>query len=170
MKLSEGLVEHAEFHGVARAGLSKEPHVAGWLAELRHKVFARHSNPWSAWSRWLSTPLVLGPLWTRRWSHGAVVAAWMVANPVVFPKPVDEHAWATRAMLGEELWIAERPRGGAMTVNVAASAVAVAALAAARQRRARLMASATAVQMALLLVYWRLMAEHYDEHRARAAG
>lgn len=36
-----------------------------------HMVFARHSNPWSAWTRWLSTPLVLVPLWTRRWSHAA---------------------------------------------------------------------------------------------------
>ena len=41
------------------------------FADLTHEVFARHSNPWSAWTRWLSTPLVLVPLWTRRWSHAA---------------------------------------------------------------------------------------------------
>ena len=47
------------------------------VAELKRLVFARHSNPWSAWTRWLSTPLVLVPLWTRRWSHAAIVGAWM---------------------------------------------------------------------------------------------
>lgn len=73
------------------------------FADLKHNVFARHSNPWSAWTRWLSTPLVLVPLWTRRWSHAAIVGAWMAANPVIFPKPADEHAWSTRVVLGEDL-------------------------------------------------------------------
>ena len=31
------------------------------FADVKHEVFARHSNPWSAWTRWLSTPLVLVP-------------------------------------------------------------------------------------------------------------
>ena len=48
--------------------------------DLKHAVFARHSIPWSAWSRWLSTPLVLIPLWTSRWSHAAIVGAWMAAT------------------------------------------------------------------------------------------
>lgn len=51
-----------------------------------------------------------------------------------------------------------------MAVNVAALAAGVAALTTARQHLARLMAGATAAQMALLLLYWRLMAQHYDEH------
>ena len=55
------------------------------FADLKHNVFARHSNPWSAWTRWLSTPLVLVPLSTRQWSHAAIVGAWMAANPVIFP-------------------------------------------------------------------------------------
>lgn len=90
----------------------------------------------------------------------------MAANPVIFPRPADEHAWSTRAVLGEELWITERPRDTAMAVNAAATLAGVAALIAARRHRAAQAAGATAVVMALLLVYWRLMAHYYNRHRS----
>jgi hypothetical protein len=138
--------------------------------EFKRMVFARHSNPWSAWTRWLSTPLVLIPAWTRRWSHAAIVGAWMAANPVVFPRPANDHAWSTRAVLGEELWIAERPRDAAMAVDAAATLAGVTALIAARRHRAAPAAGATSVVMGLLLVYWRLMARYYDRHRSTSAG
>lgn len=134
-------------------------------AELKRTVFARHSNPWSAWTRWLSTPLVLLPLWTRRWSDAAIIGAWMAVNPVIFPRPTDEHAWSTRAVLGEELWIAERPRDTAMAVDAVATLAGVTAMVAARRHRAASAAGATAVEMALLLVYWRLMARYYQRHQ-----
>jgi hypothetical protein len=148
----------------------KDPDMPRRFADLKHNVFARHSNPWSAWTRWLSTPLVLVPLWTRRWSHAAIVGAWMAANPVIFPKPADEHAWSTRVVLGEELWITERPRDTAMAVNAAATLAGITALIAARRRRAAPAAGATAVMMALLLVYWRLMADYYSRHRGANTG
>lgn len=140
------------------------------FADLKHNVFARHSNPWSAWTRWLSTPLVLVPLWTRRWSHGAIVGAWMAANAVIFPRPADERAWSTRVVLGEELWITERPHDAAMAVNAAATLAGITALIAARRRRAAPAAGATAVMMALLLVYWRLMADYYSRHRGASTS
>jgi hypothetical protein len=130
--------------------------IAGW----RHALFARHANPWSAWTRWASTPLVLVPLWTRRWNHAALVGAWLTANPVVFPKPTDDRAWATRAILGEELWITRRPKDAALVVSAAASIAGVAAVVAARRRRLRPAATATAVQMGLTLVYWELMSRY----------
>lgn len=139
-------------------------------ARLRRAVFARHSHPWSAWSRWATAPLVLVPVWTRRWSHAAAVGAWFAINPVVFPEPADERAWATRAMLGEELWVVDRPRDAGMAVNAAATAAGLVALAAARRRRPVPAAVATAAQMALLLVYWELMARYLDRHRGRSAA
>lgn len=90
-----------------------------------------------------------------------LVGAWMAANPVLFPRPADERAWATRAVLGEELWIRERPRDAALSVDTAARVVA---LVSAGRHRAVPAVAATAVVMALLLVYWRLMARYYDEH------
>jgi len=134
-------------------------------SRTRRAVFARHSHPWSAWSRWATAPLVLVPVWTRRWTHAAAVAAWFAINPVVFPKPADNRAWATRAMLGEEQWLVDRRKDAGLAVNAVATAAGVTALVAARRRRPVLAATATAAQMALLLVYWELMARYLDRHQ-----
>ena len=135
------------------------------VARLRRAMFARHSNPWSAWTRWASTPLVLIPVWTRRRSHAALVGGWLVVNPVLFGKPADDRAWATRAMLGEERWILERPRDLSMVISVVTSAVAVVALIAARRHRGRVAVVATGIQMMLTLVYWQLMARSFDRRQ-----
>ena len=134
----------------------------GTMAQLRHAMFERHSNPWSAWTRWASTPMVLIPVWTRRRSHAALVAGWLAVNPVLFGKPADDRAWATRAMLGEEGWIQDRPRDVSMVVSVVTSVAAVCGLVAARRHRLRGAVVATVIQMALTLVYWELMARSFD--------
>lgn len=135
------------------------------VARIRRAIFARHSNPWSAWTRWASTPLVLVPVWTRRWSHAAAIGLWFALNPVVFPKPADDRNWATRAMLGEEAWITNRPKDSAAAVSTVTSAAAVAAIVAARRRRLGIAAAATGVQMALTLLYWQQMVRYLDRDR-----
>jgi hypothetical protein len=47
-------------------------------------MFIRHSNPWSAWSRWATTPSALMPVWTRRRDQAALIAAWFAVNPLLF--------------------------------------------------------------------------------------
>jgi hypothetical protein len=112
--------------------------------------------------------LVLIPVWTRRRSHAAVVAGWLAVNPVLFPKPADDRAWATRAMLGEERWILDRPRDVSMVISAVTSVAAVFALIAARRHHLRAAVIATALQMALTLVYWELMARLFDRrHTSR---
>ncbi|MBB4932336.1 hypothetical protein F4561_003156 [Lipingzhangella halophila] len=140
------------------------------IARTRRAVFARHANPWSAWSRWATAPLVLVPVWNRSWRQAAVVGAWMAVNPVIFPKPAHDRAWPTRAMLGEEMWIAERPKDAALAVNAAATAAGLAAFAAARRRRFWPAATATAAQLGLILVYWEQMARYYDAHKEAGTG
>ncbi|MCV7332092.1 hypothetical protein H7J81_18485 [Mycobacterium cookii] len=132
---------------------------------MRRAMFARHANPWSAWSRWASTPLVLLPVWTRRRSHTMLVALWLALNPIIFPKVSDERPWSTRAMLGEELWISSRPKDGAAALSVATSMIAVLALVEARRHRAGPAAVATAAQMVLTLVYWQQMVRYLERHR-----
>src|ERR1700756_642064 len=132
------------------------------VARARRALFARHCNPWSAWTRWASTPLTLVPAWTRRWSHAVLLAAWLAVNPFVFGKPAHQRAWSTRAMLGEELWISRRPRDAAMVVSAVTSVAAVGAVIAARRHRLIPAVIATAVQMALTLVYWRQMVRYFD--------
>jgi uncharacterized protein DUF6653 len=136
---------------------------------LRRWMFARHSNPWSAWTRWASAPLVLVPVWTRRPRDAVAVAAWLAVNPVIFPKPAHDRAWATRAIRGEELWAAERPRDAAMAVTAVTSAVAVVAIVAAARHRRTPAVLACAAQMALTLVYWEMMARYWDRYRKPAA-
>jgi len=135
------------------------------IARVRRAIFARHAHPLSAWSRWATTPLVLLPVWTRRRSHALTVAIWFALNPVVFPKVSDERPWATRAMLGEELWISRRPMDRATALSVVTSLVAVVALVAARRHRAVPAAAAVVTQMALTLVYWRQMVRYLESHR-----
>jgi hypothetical protein len=137
----------------------------GPVARLRRAIFARHANPWSAWTRWASTPLVLVPVWTRHPSHAVLIGAWLAVNPVAFPKVTDERNWATRAMLGEELWITRRPKDTATVLSVVTSAAAVVALIAAGRHRIVPAVAATAVQMALTLVYWEQMVRYLDRHR-----
>jgi len=138
--------------------------------QVKRAVFARHCHPWSAWTRWASAPLVLVPVWRRSWRDAALVGAWMAVNPVVFGKPAHEKAWSTRAMLGEERWLEERPMDAAMAVNAAATAVGIGAMIAARRRRAVPAAAATAASMALLMWYWELMVRYHDRHHNGADG
>ncbi|OBH75609.1 hypothetical protein A5681_10540 [Mycobacterium scrofulaceum] len=133
-------------------------------------MFARHCNPWSAWTRWASTPLILVPPWTRRVSHAAWIALWLAVNPFVFGAPSHQRAWSTRAMLGEELWISRRPRDGAMAVSALTSVAALVAVAAAWRRRPLPAAIAVTAQMALTLVYWEQMVRYLERERRGRAG
>ncbi len=90
-----------------------------------------------------------------------------MVNPVVFPPPASDRRWATRAILGEELWIQRRPRDAAGIVSAATSIAAICALVAAYRHRLRVAAAATIVQMALTLVYWQMMVRYLDRHRER---
>ncbi|KAA0083299.1 hypothetical protein CIW52_12780 [Mycolicibacterium sp. P9-64] len=132
------------------------------VARLRQAMFARHSNPWSAWTRWASTPLVLVPVWTRSRRDAALVAAWLAVNPVLFPKPANDSAWATRAMLGEEQWILDRPRDATMVLSAVTGAISVGALVAARRHHLRTTVIATGIQMVLVMAYWEQMVRSYD--------
>jgi hypothetical protein len=104
-------------------------------------------------------------VWTRSRRDAALIATWLAANPVLFPKPANDRAWATRAMLGEEQWIVDRPRDASMVLSTVAGAISVGALVAARRHHLRAAVIATAIQMALVLVYWELMARSFGRRR-----
>jgi hypothetical protein len=132
---------------------------------LLREVFRYHSSPWSAWTRLLSVPLVFVPIWNRSWRQGAIVLVWLIANPIVFPQPKDDKAWATRAMLGEEMWIAKRPLDRAMAFSVGATAFNLGGVWGAYKRRLLPTVVCTVGQVGLLLAYWREMALYYERHR-----
>ena len=139
--------------------------MASFIKQLTRKLFAHHSNPWSAWTRLFSAPLVFVPVWNRNWRQGALLGVWLIANPVVFSEPNDDGAWATRAMLGEEMWISERPLDRAMALNVAATLLGLGGVWVALRRRPMPTVACAVGQVALLLVYWREMVLYYETHR-----
>src|SRR5215207_10675860 len=144
-------------------------YVSSFIKQLTRKIFAHHSNPWSAWTRLFSAPLVFVPIWNRSWRQGAILGVWLTINPVVFPEPKDDKAWATRAMLGEEIWIAKRPLDRAMALNVAATALGLGGVWGALRRRPLPTAVCAVGQVAMLLAYWREVALYYERHRDERA-
>jgi hypothetical protein len=128
-------------------------------------VFSRHAHPWSAWTRWASTPLIMVPVWNRSARQGVVVGAWFVLNAVVFPPPRDDSAYATRVVLGEEVWLEERRMSSALAINGVASGALLIAVDGARRHRRGQMTLATVGAMGALLLYWREMFRLYETRR-----
>lgn len=137
------------------------------MTTLKRAVFARHSNPLSAWSRWASIPLIAAPFWTRSKPVSILVTGWMLVNPVIFPEPRTRSAWATRAMLGEEEWSSRPRRDRATAVNVATTAAMAALVLGGRRRSWRIVVPAAGVQMGLVMWFWKLMADRYDRAAAQ---
>jgi hypothetical protein len=137
------------------------------VATFLERLWKRHSNPWSVWTRILSYPLVYVPVWDRSWKQGAAVAAWFAANPVLFSEPKGDEPWATRGVLGEELWTAERPWDLSMLINTASAAFFAGGLLATYRRRLWPMVFFASV--ALLLKLWNIdrMTFYYAQHRKR---
>ncbi|WP_137178864.1 DUF6653 family protein [Roseomonas sp. AR75] len=75
-------------------------------------AWARHANPWSVWTRVPILPLLALAVWSRAWIGWwalvpvAALLAWTWVNPRVFPPPRSTASWASRAVLGERLWLA----------------------------------------------------------------
>ena len=130
---------------------------------MLNRVFARHAHPVSAWSRWASTPLVVVPLWYRRSWTALPIAAWMIINPIITPPVTDDRAFATRAILGEEQWIADPiKRRDIIALNALSTACLSVAGVAAWRRRPLPMAVAIAGSMAVILMTWRSYADLYE--------
>ncbi len=74
-------------------------------------TWERHSNPWSVWTRFTATPLLALAFWSRAWlrwwATPLVVLAllWTWLNPRVFGKPRSTDSWASKAVLGERVWM-----------------------------------------------------------------
>jgi hypothetical protein len=52
---------------------------------LAETFWARHSNPWSGWSRTLGHPALVAALYHRSWRGVAACIGYFIINPLLFP-------------------------------------------------------------------------------------
>lgn len=72
----------------------------------------RHSNPWSVYTRIAIWPVLIITLWSFHWIGVyaliplSLIALWAFVNPRAFPPPASTKSWASRAVLGERVYLA----------------------------------------------------------------
>jgi|GEM_PF-2315091 len=75
------------------------------------EAWLRHTNPWSAYSRFSMLPLLAISFWSRVWLGWwalvpiIIVLLWLWLNPRIFPRAKSTDNWASKAVLGERVWM-----------------------------------------------------------------
>lgn len=81
---------------------------------MNETAWKRHANPWSAYTRFTILPLLALAIWSRVWLGGwsllpvVIVLSWAWWNPRAFPPPSDLDNWASRGVLGEQVFLRHR--------------------------------------------------------------
>lgn len=79
--------------------------------KMDEKTWERHANPWSAWTRVPVLPLLCLAIWARIWIGWwcivpiIILLAWTWLNPRAFSRPASTSSWASRAVMGERVWL-----------------------------------------------------------------
>ncbi|KTG10510.1 hypothetical protein AUR64_11285 [Haloprofundus marisrubri] len=76
-------------------------------ARLEDTFWRRHSNPWSAGTRFAVTPVLMYAIYHRKWRLLAAAVTFTVVNPVLFREPKNTDNWFSEVVLAEEAWLAE---------------------------------------------------------------
>lgn len=78
---------------------------------MSDETWARHANPWSVYTRIATVPFVILAFWSRAWIGWwsllpiGLLLAWLWYNPRAFPPPRSTDNWASKAVLGERVWL-----------------------------------------------------------------
>jgi hypothetical protein len=81
------------------------------LFQMDDETWTHHANPWSVWSRTTVLPALILAGWSRVWIGwwallpGALALLWTWLNPRLFGKPASLDNWASKAVLGERIWV-----------------------------------------------------------------
>lgn len=81
------------------------------LMGMDQRAWARHANPWSAYSRLAGSLAVFFAFWSLHWIGAwgllaiALAAAWTWLNPRLFAPPQSAESWAARGVLGERVFL-----------------------------------------------------------------
>ncbi len=86
------------------------------LFQFNEDVWLKHANPWSVYTRALSSPLLVIGVWSRQWIGWyclipiAIVMLWIWLNPRLFPAPKSFNNWASKSVMGERLLANDPPK------------------------------------------------------------
>jgi len=78
---------------------------------LTDENWMKHANPVSVWTRYSVLPIIVLSFWSRTWIDwwcllpGSVSILWMFFNPIMFKKPASTKNWASKAVLGERVYL-----------------------------------------------------------------
>lgn len=81
------------------------------LMGMDEATWQRHANPLSVYTRYTALPLLAAAIWSRVWLGWwalvpvALALAWIWLNPRVFGVPTATRSWASRSVLGEQVWL-----------------------------------------------------------------
>lgn len=81
------------------------------LMAMNDRVWLRHANPWSVWTRVATAPVLFTALWSHVWIGWwafvpvAACAFWLWLNPRVFPVPATRSNWASKGTFGERVFL-----------------------------------------------------------------
>lgn len=110
------------------------------MAVLSEETWKRHANPWSVWTRYAAFPILIAAIWSYHaigwWALIPVAATigFLIINPRLFPLPRSTMSWASKAVLGERVWLNEGRRflpdqhAGVFYALIGASVINLAAL------------------------------------------
>lgn len=81
------------------------------MMAMDEATWRRHANPWSVWTRMPLLAVIAAIVFWRDlfgwWTLAllALAVAWAVINPRAFPEPRSTDTWASRAVMGERVWL-----------------------------------------------------------------
>ena len=84
------------------------------LMSMDDRVWLRHANPWSVWTRIATAPFLFLAAWSHVWIGWyalvplVLVAVWTWLNPRLFAVPADRTTWSARGVFGERVFLNRR--------------------------------------------------------------
>ena len=90
--------------------MTLERKIAG-IFKLDDENWMKHANPVSVWTRYSVLPIIVISFWSRVWIGwwcllpGSISMLWMFFNPILFSKPESTKNWASKAVLGERVFL-----------------------------------------------------------------
>lgn len=137
---------------------------------LRRLLWERHTNQWSVWMLVATYPALIAALYRRSLPQFLATLLLVPLGVLPFRPARHDRAWATRVVLGEQVWMRERTlaskemllTAGSVPVHLFTFASAL------RQQRVRTLLG-VAASMTLMLVFFELMANVYERSRASEA-